>query len=131
MVGCRVGAKNRLDQNYLYLAERGGATIHPLTTVDAIRPLADGGYAVDTHRTDRRRERRTFTAEQVVLAAGALGTQRLLHEMRDTGVLPQLSPRLGELTRTNSESILGASARSRRVDYSHGVAITSSFHPDE
>ncbi|HYI10041.1 MAG TPA: GMC family oxidoreductase [Thermoanaerobaculia bacterium] len=131
MVGCRVGAKNRLDVNYLYLAERGGAVIHPLTMVDAVRPQESGGYAVETHRTDRRRERRTFTAEQVVLAAGALGTQRLLHEMRDTGVLPHLSPRLGELTRTNSESILGASARSRRVDYSHGVAITSSFHPDE
>lgn len=131
MVGCRVGAKNRLDVNYLYLAEKGGAVIHPLTMVDAIRPLDGGGWAVETHRTGRKRERRTFTAEQVVLAAGALGTQKLLHEMRDTSVLPRLSPRLGQLTRTNSESILGASARTRRVDYSHGVAITSSFHPDE
>ncbi|HEX8407926.1 MAG TPA: GMC family oxidoreductase [Thermoanaerobaculia bacterium] len=130
MVGCRVGAKNRLDVNYLHLAERGGAEIHPMTTVDAIRPL-DTGYAVETRHTARRRQRRTYTAEQVVLAAGALGTQRLLHEMRDTGVLPRLSPRLGVLTRTNSESILGVRAKSRRVDYSHGMAITSSFHPDE
>ncbi|HEX7150187.1 MAG TPA: GMC family oxidoreductase [Thermoanaerobaculia bacterium] len=131
MVGCRVGAKNRLDVNYLHLAEQGGATIHPLTTVERVRPLDGGGYAVETHRTGRARKRRTFTARQVVFAAGALGTQRLLHELRDTGVLPNLSPRLGTLTRTNSESILGARARSRKVDYSHGVAITSSFHPDE
>ena len=131
MVGCRVGAKNRLDVNYLHLAERGGAVVHPLTTVDAIRPLEGGGYSVETHRTGHGRQRRTFRAEHVVLAAGALGTQRILHEMRDRGILPRLSPRLGALTRTNSESILGATARSRAVDYSHGVAITSSFHPDE
>jgi cholesterol oxidase len=65
----------------------------------------------------------------VVLAAGAYGTQRLLHRMRDTGRLPNLSPRLGELTRTNSESLLGALARGRDVDYSRGIAITSSFRP--
>jgi cholesterol oxidase len=72
-----------------------------------------------------------FTATHVVLAASALGTQRLLHRMRDEGMLPGLSPRLGELTRTNSESILGAIASDVRVDYTRGVAITSSFHPDD
>ena len=71
----------------------------------------------------------------MVFAAGALGTQRLLHGMKADGVLPGLSPRLGELTRTNSEAILGASvprqqARSERLDFTEGVAITSSFHPD-
>jgi cholesterol oxidase len=65
-----------------------------------------------------------------VLAAGALGTQRLLHRMRDDGILDRLSPALGRLTRTNSEALLGAQARDRRVDYSRGVAITSSFHPE-
>jgi cholesterol oxidase len=65
----------------------------------------------------------------VVFAAGALGTQRLLHRLRDRGVLDSLSPRLGELSRTNSESILGPRTRRRDVDYSHGVAITSSIHP--
>ncbi len=131
MVGCRYDAKNRLDLNYLYLAERNGCVIVPETTVDALRPLPGGGYSVEGHRTGSRRARRTVHARQVVLAAGALGTQRLLHEMRDTGVLPRLSRRLGELTRTNSEAILGAQARSREVDYSQGIAITSSFHPDE
>ena len=72
-----------------------------------------------------------MTAGQVVLAAGTYGTQRLLHRMRDTGRLRHLSPRLGELTRTNSESLLGATTRRRgRVDYSEGVAITSSFRPE-
>lgn len=132
MVGCRVGAKNSLTKNYLYLAEQAGARIHPLTTVRAVRPVDGGGYAVDTVRSGRRggRHRRTFTAEQVIFAAASLGTQRLLHRMRDTGRLGSLSPRLGELSRTNSESIIGVRARHRRSDYSLGVAITSSIHPD-
>ncbi len=106
MTGCRVGAKNTLVKNYLYLAERAGATVHPLTTVTDVRTRASGGFTVRTRRTGGIR-RRTFTAGQVVFAAGALGTQRLLHRLRDRGRLPHLSPRLGELSRTNSESILG------------------------
>jgi cholesterol oxidase len=133
MTGCRHGAKNTLLQNYLYLAERGGAVVHPLTTVTRIRPLADGRYAVDTERTGAwfRKQRRTFVARDVVVAAGTMGTQRLLHRMRDEGHLPNLSSRLGELTRTNSEAILGARTFRRDVDFTRGVAITSSFHPDE
>jgi cholesterol oxidase len=133
MIGCRFGAKNRLDKTYLYLAERGGCVVHALTTVAAVRPLAGGGYAVDTVPTTGRRKTagQTLTADQVVFAAGALGTQRLLHAMRDDGVLPRISRRLGSLTRTNSEALLGAMTASRSVDYSKGVAITSSFHPDD
>jgi cholesterol oxidase len=140
MVGCREGAKNTLVKNYLYLAERAGAQVHPLTTVRRVRPLdgaaaegsGSGGYAIDTVRTGRpgRRHERTFTAEQVIFAAAALGTQRLLHRMKDDGVLPALSARLGELSRTNSEAILGVRSRSKDVDFSRGVAITSSIHPD-
>src|SRR5438270_71518 len=77
-----------------------------------------------------RTRQRSFTADQVVVAAGALGTQRLLHAMKARGVLPHLSVRLGALTRTNSEAILGAKARRTDADYTDGVAITSSFHPD-
>ncbi|MFI1193179.1 FAD-dependent oxidoreductase [Micromonospora sp. NPDC020750] len=137
MTGCRHGAKNTLVKNYLWLAERLGARVHPLTTVTAVRPADGGGYRVETVRTGAwlRRRRQVFHADQVVLAAGSLGTQRLLHEMKATGALPALSPRLGELTRTNSEAILGASvppgrARAEGLDFTEGVAITSSFHPD-
>jgi cholesterol oxidase len=123
MIGCRIGAKNRLDVNYLYLAERAGATVHPETRVTALRPDATG-WVIET--TAGR-----FTARDVVLSAGALGTQRLLHAMRDSGVLPRISARLGSLTRTNSEALLGAqAARVPDRPYSQGVAITSSFHPD-
>ncbi|WIM94099.1 GMC family oxidoreductase [Actinoplanes oblitus] len=129
LTGCRANAKNTLVKNYLYLAERAGARVHERTTVRDVRPLPGGGYAVVTRRTGGL-ARRTFTAEQVVFAAGALGTQRLLHRLRDRGSLPAVSARLGELSRTNSESILGARTRRRDRDYSHGVAITSSIHPD-
>jgi cholesterol oxidase len=123
MIGCKVGAKNRLDVNYLYLAERAGAVVHPETEVTGLRP--DGPRWVIETGNGR------FTADQVILSAGALGTQRLLHAMRDTGVLPAVSARLGALTRTNSEALLGAQASAVPAEpYSRGVAITSSFHPD-
>jgi cholesterol oxidase len=135
MTGCRHNAKNTLVKNYLYLAEQQGARVHPLTTVTRVRPLDDGGYRVDARWTKAKMSRRTatktFTAEHVVFAAASLGTQRLLHRLKAEGDLPRLSDRLGHLTRTNSESILGAIAPDLSVDYSQGVAITSSFHPDE
>ncbi len=132
MTGCRHNAKNTLVKNYLHLAETNGAEIHPLTTVTAIRPLPGGGYEVETRRTNKRfRKHRRITAEQVVLAASTMGTQKLLHRMKDAGELPHVSDRLGLLTRTNSEALLGAIADGKDVDYSEGVAITSSFHPDE
>ncbi|HET7174265.1 MAG TPA: GMC family oxidoreductase [Nocardioidaceae bacterium] len=133
MTGCRHHAKNTLVKNYLYLAESAGAVVEPMTTVTAVRPLGASGFEVTARPTARptaRRPSRVYTAAQVVLAASALGTQRLLHAMRDERVLPLLSPRLGHLSRTNSESILGAvGPRGGGADYSRGVAITSSFHP--
>jgi cholesterol oxidase len=134
MTGCRVGAKNTLVKNYLYLAEQNGATVIPLTTVTAVRPRGDG-FEVDVRKTGSRSKkfRRTLTAARVVLAAGTWGTQNLLHEMRDTKTLPKLSAKVGELTRTNSEAIIGAGRSSvdPERDFSNGVAITSSIHPDE
>ena len=131
MIGCRYGAKNRLDVNYLYLAEHLGAQIVPETTVVEVRQRQSGGYDVLTRPTTKRRAATTtITAEQVVFAAGTLGTQRLLHRMRDAGTLPNISARLGELTRTNSEAILGAMSKRKDADFTQGVAITSSFFPD-
>jgi cholesterol oxidase len=131
MTGCRHGAKNSLVKNYLWLAEQLGAEVRPLTTVVSVRP-SGAGYEVSTVPTGRWfGGRATISADQVVFAAGALGTVGLLHRMRAAGALPGLSARLGALTRTNSEAILGATVPGRSpVDYSAGAAITSSFHPD-
>ncbi|MBX5333872.1 GMC family oxidoreductase [Rhodococcus fascians] len=133
MTGCRHGAKNTLLKNYLGLAERAGAEIVPMTTVTGLHPRSDGTWDVDTERTGARlrKGRKTYSAANVVLAAGTWGTQNLLHKMKDTGTLPRLSDTLGELTRTNSESIVGAAklAVDPDMDLTRGVAITSSFHP--
>ena len=135
MTGCRHNAKNTLVKNYLHLAEQNGARVLPLTTVTRLAPRPDGGYDVHVKFTKAKTRRasatRVLTAEHVVVAASSLGSQRLLHRMRDEGHLPNISPRLGNLSRTNSESILGAIAPDAKVDYSQGIAITSSFHPDE
>lgn len=129
-IGCRHNAKNTMVKNYLYLAEHAGAVVHPMTTVRRVRPLNGGGYAVDTIRTGGFRLE-TFTAEQVVFSAAALGTQKLLHKMRDKKLLPNISARLGHLTRTNSEAVLYPRSLRRDVDFHPGVAIGSSFHPDD
>ncbi|MFH8338847.1 GMC oxidoreductase [Streptomyces sp. AM6-12] len=142
MTGCRHGAKNTLNENYLHLAEKAGAVVHPMTTVVSVTDDSRGGYAVATLPTDRRKKGagRLFTARRVVLAAGTYGTQTLLHRMKANGHLPYLSPKLGVLTRTNSEALVGAQTDSRRyrkahgaprADFTRGVAITSSIHPDE
>jgi cholesterol oxidase len=134
MSGCRHNAKNTLVKNYLYLAEQQGAKVLPMTTVTRISPRSAGGYDVRVKFTKARTRRgeKVLTAEHVVMAAASLGTQKLLHRMKDEGHLPGLSDRLGYLSRTNSESILGALApKGDPTDYTYGVAITSSFHPDE
>ena len=139
MVGCRDGAKNTLVKNYLWLAERLGAVIEPLRTVTDVRPVdparPEQGYAVTTERTGAwaRKDRQVTTAAQVIVAGGAWGTARLLQSLKVRGVLPDLSDRLGDLTRTNSEALGGAMAVRvpQGVDLTHGIAITTSFHVDE
>ncbi|MEB3019793.1 GMC family oxidoreductase [[Mycobacterium] crassicus] len=133
MTGCRWGAKNTLVKNYLYLAESAGAQVHPMTTVTGFEQGDDGLWRVRTARTglSPRRRHRSFTARHLILAAGTYNTQRLLFKMRDSGKLPKLSSQLGVLTRTNSESIVGAATLNVNpdLDLTHGVAITSSIHP--
>jgi cholesterol oxidase len=137
MVGCVHGAKNTLVKNYLYLAERRGAAVMPERTVIDIRPLGapDGseGYEVESVRSGAwvRRERRVLRARGVVVAAGPLGTNKLLQSCRLRGSLPLISNRLGELVRTNSESILTVTVpEDHHEDLIKRVAISSSIYPD-
>jgi cholesterol oxidase len=145
MVGCRYAAKNTLVKNYLWLAEQEGVEIRPEALVRDIRPLrdpageahADGArYEVVYRRSTailRRRSRRV-RARNVVVAAGAVGTQRLLLRCRDvTRSLPALSPRLGHDVRTNNEALLGSVDRAagpHAIDWSEGIAITSRVQLD-
>lgn len=132
MTGCRWNAKNTLPKNYLALAEAAGARIYSMTTATGIDERPGGGFSVETVRTGTMLGRRTrrFSAEQVIVAAGTYNTQRLMHRMKDDGRLPRLSARLGRLSRTNSESILGTVTTTTATDFTRGVAITSSFYPE-
>ncbi|HUX41531.1 MAG TPA: FAD-dependent oxidoreductase [Rectinemataceae bacterium] len=145
MVGCRHNAKNTLPKNYLWFAERLGAKIRHGAKVLDVRPLAEGrGPAGAQVGGDERYEviwrpsmrpslaPRRVRARNVIFAAGVLGTMGLLLKLRDVKrSLPDLSPRLGEKVRTNSESLLGSVARSGETDWSEGVAISSIFNADE
>jgi len=131
MTGCRHGAKNTLVKNYLYLAEQAGAQVVAETTVADIRELAEGGFELSVRGSGawRGSGQRRIRAGQVIVAAGALGTAKLLQKVRAAGNLQGLSDQLGHLSRTNSESLLGVVARGSEIDYSQGSAITSSIFP--
>lgn len=129
MLGCRHGAKNTLDRNYLWLAERRGLEIRDRTRVTSVRPV-DGGWEVEAVAGAwPRRRRSTIRASRLVLAGGVLGSVPLLLRMRDRGVLPRLSPRLGDFVRTNSEVLMGVVTP--RGEMSEGVAITSMLRTSE
>lgn len=135
MVGCRHGAKNTLLKNYLWFAEKRGAKIVADCEVTDIRPIGaadgSGGYRVTAQTPGAwlAKGRRTITARGVVVAAGALGTNRLLIRCRETGSLPRLSARLGKLVRTNSESILAVTLPDDSRAPWNDVAISASIHP--
>ena len=132
MSGCRENAKNTLPKNYLGLAEGAGAKVFPGHTVTEIDEQSDGSWRVTAKRSSAWVGRdRVFTARQVIVAAGTFNTQKLLHAMKQSRVLPNLSSALGKLSRTNSESLTGALMPNIDIDYSQGPAITSSFFPDE
>jgi len=138
MMGCRHGAKNTLDKNYLYFAEKHGARVFPETQVVDVRPLrgrADGsaGYEVRTVRSTSwlNRGARKFTCRGVVFSASALGSMELLFHLKDKGSLPHISDQLGKRVRTNSESLIGVRVPGSRDDLSKGVAIGSGAYIDE
>jgi cholesterol oxidase len=141
MVGCRYGAKNTLVKNYLYLAEKWGAQVWPEVEVRDVRPLPpdrpDGARYEVTYRSATAwlgmlRAERVVRARNVIFSAGALGTLRLLFRCREvTHSLPKISQQLGNMVRTNSEALLGSTARALKTNYSEGIAITSIFHADD
>lgn len=131
MVGCRYGAKNTLDKNYLYLAEQIGVTILPETKVNDVKPDENGRYEISTKKiTGFSKNRRKYTAKGVIFSGGVLGTVPLLHKCKDRGSLPNISDKLGDVIRTNSETLVGIKANDGE-DYSKGIAITSGIYPDE
>jgi cholesterol oxidase len=132
MTGCRHNAKNTLPKNYLGLAEKAGAKVFPEHTVTKVEQLSDGSWSITARKSGAWfGGNRRFTAAQVVVAAGTYNTQKLLHKMKSTGVLPKISDQLGKLSRTNSEALTGSIMPKGGTDFSKGSAITSSFFPDD
>lgn len=124
MVGCRYNAKNTLEKNYLFFAEKWGTKILAGQAVKKIESRSEG-YVVHTQKAQ-------FLSERVIVAAGVLGTLKLLLRCRDEhGTLPKLSARLGERVRTNGESLLGATTFDKAKNFSEGIAIGAAIHPDE
>jgi len=138
MMGCRYNAKNTLDKNYLYFAEKHGARLFAETKVVDVAPLhgcadGSGGYEVRTVKSTAwlRIEPRRFTCRGVVFAASALGTMDLLLRLKQKGSLANLSDQLGRRVRTNAESLIGVRVPRSKEDLSKGIAIGSGIYIDE
>jgi len=138
MIGCRHDAKNTLDRNYLYLAEAAGAKVFAQRQVVDLGTTelrnGEARHTVVATRPGLRRDKSPLrlTAGHIVFSAGVLGTVKLLAALKENDRLPNISDRLGEVVRTNSESIPGAVAPSHTgTDYSQGIAISSSIYPDD
>lgn len=131
LAACPHDAKNTLDKNYLYLAEKMGAQILHERKATLIRPVS-GGYQVEmVHPLEKSRTYTPLTSPSVVLAGGVLGTLELLFRSRELGALANLSPMLGKRVRTNSEAITAVLSRDEAIDLSKGPAISSDFHANE
>jgi len=135
MTGCRKNAKNTLDKNYLYFAQKFDTRIIPEKRVVEVKPLSEDGskgYEVTCVSTTGYFGPTTILrTKAVVFSAGVLGTLSLLLKMKSKGFLPNLSDNLGKVVRTNSETLLGVKSNKKNIDFSKGVAITSSVHPDD
>ncbi len=131
MTGCRYGAKNTLDLNYLWLAERRGLQLEAETEVVSVRPREGGGFAIGTRSTaPTENTERTFTADNVVFAGGVMGTIPLLLQLKESD-LPRLSDCLGQSVRTNNEALVGVIQPDGGEDHSRGIAISSILHTDD
>jgi cholesterol oxidase len=150
--GCNFGAKNTLDYTYLSAAPPERTPIRTCCEVSTIEPLDGNGFRVGyrqhldakeghlPHLLDESgEERRTVHADRVIIAAGALGSTRLLLSNRAS--LPGLSPALGTRVSANGDALAWAiHARTtgpdgkrepRYLEPSRGPVITESIYVDE
>jgi cholesterol oxidase len=130
MVGCRENAKNSLDRNYIWFAEKMGLEILPETKAEKIS-FRDGIYQVEIMRITSfpPRKKRIIQAKGIIVAGGTLGTLELLLKQKyKYRSLPGLSDTLGHELRTNAQSLCAVSSAMEKMN--NGLAITSVFEPD-
>lgn len=130
MIGCPVGAKNTLDRNYLYLAEKKGVEIIAETEVSGVRPL-NGGYEITTSSPSGAHPKKSYTTRGAVFSGGVMGTVKLLHQCKQKGLLPNISDQLGNVVRTNSEALMGVKSYDKDTDWNDQIAITSGVYLDK
>jgi len=73
MTGCRIGAKNTLDKNYLYLARQLGAEILAEHEVYDVIPIDSGGYEVKYKSSTRFfQSKKNVKTKGVIFSGGVL-----------------------------------------------------------
>lgn len=136
MVGCRHNAKNTLDKNYLYLAQKNGVKIRAESEVVNVKPTGnlDGseGYEVFWEKSTSLlfKKKGKVTCKGVIFSGGVLGTVQLLLSLKESS-LPNISEKVGCMVRTNSEALIPITSFDKSTDFSKGVSIGSIFHTGE
>ena len=137
MTGCPHNAKNSLDKNYLYLAQKKGAKVIAEKLVTSVKLLDDTnskfGYIVDFKDSTSYFNKGigSVITKGVIFSGGVLGTIRLLLNMKAKKNLPNLSEEVGNYIRTNNENLSLITTRDKNIDLSKGIAIGSIFSPDK
>lgn len=130
MVGCRFNAKNTLDKNYLYLAQKDGTKIKAESEVYDVIPDKQGYLVKWKSSTKLFKNYGKASCRGIVFSGGALGTVKLLLKLKKSS-LPNLSPTVGMHIRTNSESLIGITVADKKTDFSEGVSIGAILNTDE
>lgn len=135
MTGCRYGAKNTLDKNYLYFAQKNGADILAEKEVIDVRPIdenGESGYEIEAKSsTSLFSKKMKIETKGVIFSGGVMGTIKLLLKLKKKGSLPQLSNKVGHDIRSNNETLISVSSLNKKLDMSKGIAIGSILHADE
>ncbi len=136
MTGCRFNAKNSLDKNYLYLAQKLGATVlagHEVVDVIPVGKNGENGYKVLFKKsTEYFAKKKQIITKGVIFSGGVLGTVPLLLKLKRKS-LPLLSDQVGKMVRTNNESLIFNTVYKGEFSgkMSEGIAIGSMMTYDE
>lgn len=134
MTGCRYNAKNTLDKNYLYLAEKLGVEVLPEKKVISVVPIgtngSDGYEIIFRNSLRKLTKKNSVRTKGVIFAGGVMGTVPLLLKLRKA-TLPRLSALVGEMVRTNNEALIHNTTINKSLELHKGIAIGSILEFDE
>ncbi|BAZ49788.1 cholesterol oxidase [Nostoc sp. NIES-4103] len=130
--GINSGAKKSLDRSYLADAEKTGyVDILPLHVATEISEVPGYGYRVTCNQINESGEvitTKTITCKYLFLAAGSMGTSKLLVKAKATGTLPWLNEHIGLGWGTNGDTFTIRAGFPTPTNSGQGGPATAAIH---